>query len=42
MAINSHWEDSQFCYCVLVVVAVTAAAAAANANADVYDVVVYL
>ena len=41
MAINSHWEDSQFCYCVLVVVA-AAAAAAANANADVYDVVVYL
>ena len=41
MAINSHWEDSQFCYCVLVVVAATAAAAA-NANADVYDVVVYL
>jgi hypothetical protein len=37
LAINSHWEDSQFCYCVLVVVA-----AAANANADVYDVVVYL
>jgi hypothetical protein len=41
LAINSHWEDSQFCYCVLVVVAATAAAAA-NANADVYDVVVYL